>query len=63
MDLRELGAFLRSRRDLVQPGDVGLATGQRRRVPGLRRDEVAMLADASVDYYNELEQARGAQPS
>ena len=63
MDLPELGAFLRSRRDRIRPSDVGLAAGQRRRVPGLRRDEVALLADASVDYYNELEQARGAQPT
>ena len=63
MDLPALGAFLRSRRDRLQPADVGLAVGQRRRVSGLRRDEVALLADVSVDYYNELEQARGAQPT
>ena len=63
MDLRELGAFLRSRRDRVRPADVGLPAGSRRRVPGLRREEVAALAGTSVDYYNELEQGRGAQPS
>ncbi|GAA2428597.1 helix-turn-helix transcriptional regulator [Actinomadura vinacea] len=59
----ELGTFLRSRRDRIRPGDVGLPTGPRRRVPGLRRDEVAQLAGASVDYYNELERGAGSQPS
>ncbi|MEU3146387.1 helix-turn-helix transcriptional regulator [Streptomyces sp. NPDC006999] len=59
----ELGAFLRSRRARVRPGDVGLPSGPRRRVPGLRRDEVAQLAGASVDYYNELERGAGSQPS
>ncbi|MFF5105085.1 helix-turn-helix domain-containing protein [Streptomyces sp. NPDC000134] len=62
MDLAELGAFLRSRRDRIRPADVGLPTGPRRRVPGLRRDEVAHLAGASVDYYIELERG-AAQPS
>ncbi|MFB6567429.1 MULTISPECIES: helix-turn-helix transcriptional regulator [Streptomyces] len=59
----ELGAFLRSRRDRIRPADVGLPHGPRRRVPGLRRDEVAQLAGASVDYYNELERGAGSQPS
>jgi transcriptional regulator with XRE-family HTH domain len=59
----ELGAFLRSRRDRIRPEDVGLAPGPRRRVPGLRREEVAQLAGASVDYYNELERGAGSQPS
>jgi transcriptional regulator with XRE-family HTH domain len=59
----ELGAFLRSRRERVKPADVGLPTGPRRRVPGLRREEVAQLAGASVDYYNELERGAGSQPS
>jgi transcriptional regulator with XRE-family HTH domain len=63
MDLRQLGEFLKSRRDRIRPDAVGLPGGSRRRVPGLRRDEVAMLAGASVDYYIELEQGRGAQPS
>lgn len=63
MDLRELGAYLKSRRDRITPADVGLTAGARRRVPGLRRDEVATLADASVDYYAQLEQGRGVQPS
>jgi transcriptional regulator with XRE-family HTH domain len=59
----ELGAFLRTRRDRIRPGDVGLPAGPRRRVPGLRRDEVAQLAGVSVDYYNELERGAGSQPS
>lgn len=63
MDLVELGAFLRSRRDRIRPADVGLPTGPRRRVPGLRRDEVAHLAGASVEYYIELERGSGSQPS
>ncbi|MFI9163063.1 helix-turn-helix transcriptional regulator [Kitasatospora aureofaciens] len=60
---RELGAFLRSRRERIRPADVGLPAGPRRRVPGLRREEVAQLAGASVDYYNELERGAGSQPS
>jgi transcriptional regulator with XRE-family HTH domain len=63
MTATEFGAFLASRRARIQPSDVGLPTGPRRRVPGLRRDEVATLAGASVDYYTELEQGRGAHPS
>jgi transcriptional regulator with XRE-family HTH domain len=63
VNLAELGAFLKSRRDRIRPADVGLPTGPRRRVPGLRRDEVAQLAGASVDYYIELERGAGAQPS
>ncbi|MEU8523344.1 helix-turn-helix transcriptional regulator [Streptomyces sp. NBC_01216] len=63
MNLPELAAFLRSRRDRIRPGDVGLPTGPRRRVPGLRREEVAQLAGLSADYYTELERGRGAQPS
>ncbi|WP_120005004.1 helix-turn-helix transcriptional regulator [Nesterenkonia muleiensis] len=59
----ELGAFLRSRRERIRPEDVGFLSGPRRRVPGLRRDEVAQLAGASVDYYNELERGAGSQPS
>lgn len=63
MDLVELGLFLQSRRARITPAEVGLPTGPRRRVPGLRRDEVSQLAGASVDYYTELERGRGAQPS
>ncbi|TDD01325.1 XRE family transcriptional regulator [Nonomuraea deserti] len=63
MNLRELAAFLKTRRALVRPADVGLPAGPRRRVPGLRREEVAQLAGLSADYYTELERGRGAQPS
>jgi transcriptional regulator with XRE-family HTH domain len=59
----ELRAFLRSRRGRVQPEDVGIETGGQRRVPGLRREEVAMLAGVSLDYYARLEQGRDLQPS
>lgn len=60
---QELGAYLRARRALVRPEDVGLATGARRRVPGLRREEVALLAGISTDYYLRLEQGRDQHPS
>ena len=63
MNLPELAAFLKSRRDRVRPADVGLPVGPRRRVPGLRREEVAQLAGLSADDYTELERGRGAQPS
>jgi transcriptional regulator with XRE-family HTH domain len=63
MDRPALAEFLRSRRDALRPEDVGLATGSRRRVPGLRRDEVASLTGMSTDYYVRLEQARGPHPS
>ncbi|WP_067816037.1 helix-turn-helix transcriptional regulator [Nocardia inohanensis] len=63
MDREELADFLRRRREQLQPGTVGLAPGARRRTPGLRRDEVAMLAGMSTDYYTRLEQARGPRPS
>lgn len=59
----DLGPFLKARRDHVQPDDVGLATHTTRRVPGLRREEVAMLAGVSVDYYARLEQGRERNPS
>ncbi|MET3953763.1 transcriptional regulator with XRE-family HTH domain [Rhodococcus sp. OAS809] len=62
MNLQELGAFLRSRRDRVSPDEVQIPTGTRRRVAGLRRDEVAELAHVSVDYYIEIERGT-AQPS
>ncbi|MFE7120501.1 helix-turn-helix transcriptional regulator, partial [Streptomyces sp. NPDC057654] len=63
MNLSELAAYLKSRRDRIRPSDVGLPSGPRRRVPGLRREEVAQLAGLSADYYTELERGRGAQPS
>lgn len=59
----ELARFLRDRREDLDPGDVGLPAGPRRRTPGLRREEVADLANMSVDYYVRLEQARGPHPS
>lgn len=58
-----LGAYLRGRRAQVTPGELGLAPGQARRVPGLRREEVAMVAGMSVDYYVRLEQGRERNPS
>jgi transcriptional regulator with XRE-family HTH domain len=63
MNHTDLGSFLKHRRSQVRPADVGLPAGPRRRVPGLRRDEVARLADMSVDYYTELEKGRGQTPS
>jgi len=59
-----LGDYLRARRELVQPQDVGLSTGMgRRRVPGLRRSEVAALAGISTEYYVKLEQGQVASPT
>ncbi|WP_314149285.1 helix-turn-helix transcriptional regulator [uncultured Leifsonia sp.] len=58
-----LGAYLRARRDLVSPAMAGLPAGDNRRVPGLRREEVAMLAGISADYYLRLERGRDANPS
>lgn len=63
MDKVELAAFLRSRRERVNPSDVGLPAGRRRRTPGLRREEVAQLAYISTEYYTRLEQARAPHPS
>jgi len=63
VDRDQLADFLRRRREALQPEDVGLPRGPRRRTGGLRREEVAALCDMSVDYYNRLEQRRGPQPS
>jgi transcriptional regulator with XRE-family HTH domain len=60
---RGLAGFLRARRELLKPGDVGLPDSERRRVEGLRREEVAMLAGISTEYYLRLEQGRDHQPS
>jgi len=54
----DLAAFLRHRREAIAPADVGLPAGHRRRAPGLRREEVAMLAGVSVTWYTWLEQGR-----
>lgn len=63
MDREALADFLTRRRRELQPDDVGLPAGVRRRTPGLRREEVALLATMSADYYTRLEQQRGPQPS
>jgi transcriptional regulator with XRE-family HTH domain len=60
---RELGAFLRNRRERVQPEDAGLRSSRRRRTPGLRREEVAQLAGVGVTWYTWLEQGREINPS
>ncbi|WP_320783508.1 helix-turn-helix transcriptional regulator [Streptomyces sp. CRN 30] len=60
----EFGAFLRAHRSRTEPGDVGFpAGGGSRRVKGLRREEVAVLAGVSADYYARLEQGRERNPS
>ncbi|UGQ11846.1 helix-turn-helix transcriptional regulator [Yinghuangia sp. ASG 101] len=59
----DLAGFLRTRRSRVDPAAVGVPTDSRRRVEGLRREEVAHLSGVSVDYYVRLEQGRATQPS
>ena len=63
IDRTGLAEFLRRRRESLQPEDVGLPRGQRRRTSGLRREEVAALCHMSTDYYSRLERERGPQPS
>jgi transcriptional regulator with XRE-family HTH domain len=63
IDRAELAEFLRTRREALQPEDVGLPRGARRRTRGLRREEVALLCHMSVDYYSRLERERGPRPS
>lgn len=63
MERNDLAHFLRRRRALLQPEDVGVPAGGPRRTPGLRRFEVAQLAGMSPDYYARLEQGRGPRPS
>ncbi|MEU1784732.1 helix-turn-helix transcriptional regulator [Streptomyces sparsogenes] len=58
-----LGDYIRARRELVTPEQVGIPVAGIRRVPGLRREEVAMLAGISADYYLRLEQGRDRNPS
>ncbi|MGY1742585.1 MULTISPECIES: helix-turn-helix transcriptional regulator [unclassified Blastococcus] len=63
IDRAGLADFLRRRRESLQPEDVGLPRGPRRRTAGLRREEVAALCHMSADYYARLERERGPQPS
>ena len=63
MDRAQLADFVRSRRRSLQPEDVGLPRGPRRRTDGLRREEAAALCLMSVDYWTRIEQGRSAQPS
>src|SRR5437879_3754203 len=61
---RQLGEFLLTRRSQLRPEDVGMATyGERRRVPGLRREELALLAGVSASYYSRLEQGQSSNAS
>ncbi|MFC6704497.1 helix-turn-helix transcriptional regulator [Flexivirga alba] len=59
----QLGQFVRARRERITPDDVGLPVTDRRRVPGLRREELAILAGISADYLTRLEQGRDHRPS
>jgi transcriptional regulator with XRE-family HTH domain len=63
IDRPGLAAFLRLRRELLQPEDVGLSRGPRRRTRGLRREEIAELCHMSTDYYSRLERGTGPNPS
>src|ERR1700722_12442472 len=63
LERRELGDFLRARRRRLSPESGGLPGRQRRRTPGLRREEVAELAGIGVDWYIRLEQGRPVTPS
>ena len=62
-DDNALGEFLRARRELLDPGELGVPDFGRRRVPGLRREELAILAGVSGPYYTRLEQGRDRHPS
>jgi transcriptional regulator with XRE-family HTH domain len=63
VEANALGDYLRARRQQVRPEDVGLIPGARRRVAGLRREELAMLAGISAEYYLRLEVGRDKHPS
>ncbi|WP_207843502.1 helix-turn-helix transcriptional regulator [Williamsia soli] len=63
IDRTGLADFLRRRREALQPEDVGLPRGSRRRTSGLRREEVASLCHMSTDYYARIERETGPQPS
>lgn len=62
-DRQQLSLFLRARREALQPEDVGMPRGPRRRTSGLRREEVAALSGISGDYYSKIEQHNGPVPS
>jgi hypothetical protein len=63
MDRAQLADVPRTRREALQPEDVGLPRGPRRRIRGLHREEVAALCGMSTDYYSRIERQRGPQPS
>ena len=63
VEANTLGEYLRARRQQVRPEDVGLVPGARRRVEGLRREELAILAGISAEYYLRLEVGRDKNPS
>lgn len=63
IDRPGMAQFLRNRREVLQPEDVGMPRGRRRRTDGLRREEVAALCHMSTDYYARLERGTGPQPS
>ena len=63
VDGNRIGEFLRARREQIAPADVGIPLSSRRRVPGLRREEIAVLAGISSEYYLRLEQGREQHPS
>lgn len=62
-DDNQLGSFLRSRRERIDPASVGIVDNSRRRVKGLRREELALLAGLSPSYYTRIEQGRDRRPS
>ncbi len=62
-DENRLGQYLMARRALIAPEQVGMPAGSKRRVPGLRREEVALLSGISADYYLRLERGRDDNPS
>ncbi len=63
MSHNDLGSYLKNCRDRLSPDAIGFTATNQRRTPGLRREEVALLANVSVDYYARLEQGRASKPS
>ncbi|MGV9900490.1 helix-turn-helix domain-containing protein [Streptomyces tendae] len=62
-DGNPIGSFLRSRRERIDPASAGVVDSTRRRVKGLRREELALLAGVSPSYYSRIEQGRDRHPS